>query len=197
MSTTAPRDHDAAELRALGISPTRSRVYLAIGSALYLGLAPVAPGTFGALVGVAVHVIAVMTLPPTIAWAVIFAALIAVSVANHVLTPWAERYFHSDDPKNFVLDEVAGYLVVPLLFPHGPLVPVAVSGFLLFRIFDIIKIPPARQIDRDLHGPWGILLDDIVSGAYAALALYAARAVDPGLGVHHLRALGLGGLAAL
>ena len=89
------------------------------------------------------------------------------------ITPWAVAYWKDEDPGNFVLDEVAGYLVVPILFRGGDLYQVALWGFLLFRVFDIVKIPPARQIDQNLHGPWGIVLDDLVSGAYAALALYA------------------------
>ena len=82
------------------------------------------------------------------------------------------KVLKNEDPGNFVLDEVAGYLVVPILFRGGQLWQVALCGFLLFRVFDIIKIPPARQIDQNMHGPWGIVLDDIISGAYAALALY-------------------------
>jgi phosphatidylglycerophosphatase A len=65
--------------------------------------------------------------------------------------------------------------MVPLLLPQGTLWQVGFWGFLLFRVFDIIKIPPARQIDRNMHGSWGILLDDLVSGAYAALVLYVYR----------------------
>jgi phosphatidylglycerophosphatase A len=151
-----------------------------VGSALGLGLSPVAPGSFGALLGVA-YTVAVFLLLPVAArpWAVaVFLVLIAI--ANHLLTPWAVAYWKDEDPRHFVLDEVAGYLVVPLLLPQGTLWQVAFWGFLLFRLFDVIKIPPARQIDRSMHGPWGILLDDIVSGAYAALALYGYRLLAGG-----------------
>ncbi len=161
----------------------RSRDLLcnAIGSAFGLGLSPIAPGSFGALVGVA-YAIGVFLLLPQAArpWAIAL-GLVLVSAANHVLTPWAVAYWKDEDPKHFVLDEVAGYLVVPLLMPQGSLWEVAFWGFLLFRIFDVVKIPPARQIDRDLHGSWGILLDDLVSGSYAALAIYAYRAFGSGL----------------
>ena len=51
---------------------------------------------------------------------------------------------------------------------YGTTLTTAVLGFLVFRIFDIIKLPGARYIDRNWHGAWGILLDDIVSGLYAA-----------------------------
>ena len=155
------------------MSRTRELVYVAIGSAFFLGLSPIAPGSFGALVGVAYHIGVALWLP--LAWQVpaLVAGLAVVIVANHVLTPWAVSYWKDEDPGNFVLDEVAGYLVVPILFRGSELYQVALWGFLLFRVFDIVKIPPARQIDQNMHGPWGIVLDDLISGAYAALALYA------------------------
>ena len=155
------------------MSSARERFNLAVASAFGLGLSPIAPGSFGALLGVAYHVAAVLALPPSFHVPALVVGLLITIVANHVLTPWAVAYWEDEDPRHFVLDEVAGYLVVPILFPRGDLVLVATLGFLLFRVFDVIKIPPARQIDRNLHGPWGIVLDDIISGAYAALALYA------------------------
>jgi phosphatidylglycerophosphatase A len=93
-------------------------------------------------------------------------------VLHCVLTPWAQSYWQEQDPKHFVLDEVAGYLLVPILFHQGQLWQIALSGYLCFRILDIIKVPPARQIDRKLHGAAGILLDDLVSAGYAVLILY-------------------------
>ncbi len=151
----------------------RNLVYLAIGSALGLGLSPVAPGTLGALLGVLIHLIAVSYLPAPFYIIVLIIALLLVSVANHLLTPWAREYWGSEDPRHFVLDEIAGYLMVPILFHQWAPWKVALGGFVLFRFFDIVKIPPARQIDRNMKNSWGILLDDLVSGAYAALVLYA------------------------
>lgn len=159
------------------MSRTRKFLYLAVGTSLGLGLSPIAPGSFGALLGVAYHIGVAELLPAPWQVPALALGLAAVVAANHVLTPWAVAYWKDEDPGHFVLDEVAGYLVVPILFRGGELFQVALWGFLLFRIFDIIKIPPARQIDRDLHGPWGIVLDDIVSGSYAALALYALAAL--------------------
>ncbi len=155
------------------MSRTREFIYLAIGTSFGLGLSPIAPGSFGALPGVAYHVALALYAPAS--WLVpgLVLGLAAVIAANHLLTPWAVKYWKDEDPGNFVLDEVAGYLVVPILFRGGELWQVALWGFLLFRVFDIIKIPPARQIDQNMHGSWGIVLDDIISGIYAALALYA------------------------
>ena len=154
------------------MSKLRRFFCLAIGTSFGLGLAPIAPGSFGALVGVAYHVGVVLWLDASWHVPMLVLGLALVAAANHFLTPWAVGYWNNDDPGNFVLDEVAGYLVVPILFRGGELWQVALVGFLLFRIFDIVKIPPAKQIDRDMHGSWGIILDDLVSGAYAALALY-------------------------
>src|SRR5262245_20068426 len=161
------------------MSRTRDFLYNAIGSALGLGLSPIAPGSFGALLGVA-YALVVFHFCPIAArpWA-IGLGLVGVSAANHFLTPWAVAYWKQEDPSHFVLDEIAGYLMVPLLLPQGTLWQVGFWGFLLFRVFDIVKIPPARQIDRNMHGSWGILLDDLVSGAYAALVLYVYRWLTP------------------
>ena len=154
------------------MSRTRELIYLAIGTSFGLGLSPIAPGSFGALVGVGYHVAIALYAPPSWLIPALVVGLVVVVAANHWLTPWAVSYWKNEDPGNFVLDEVAGYLVVPILFHGGELWQVALVGFLLFRIFDIIKIPPARQIDRNMHGSWGIVLDDIISGIYAAVAMY-------------------------
>ncbi|HNT27136.1 MAG TPA: phosphatidylglycerophosphatase A [bacterium] len=144
----------------------------------YLGLMPVAPGTFGALWGVGLHLAGWCFLPKDLLVPWLVAWLLLVSWQNHVLTPWAVEKWRGKarkegDPGQFILDEIAGYLVVPIVFQVDPFVA-AIYGFLLFRVLDIIKIQPARWIDRNLHGSWGILLDDLVSGAYAGLLLHIA-----------------------
>ena len=96
-------------------------------------------------------------------------------VANYLLTPWAEAYWQCKDPKHFVLDEVAGYLLIPILFPFGMLWPTVLYAFLMFRILDIIKVPPAWQIDKNFHGAAGIILDDIVSACYTVAVLYTLQ----------------------
>jgi len=149
------------------------RLRLMVASAFWLGLSPVAPGTCGALLGVLIHFAAFALLPPDLCTGVLVGTLLLVCAANHFLTPWAVAHWKSKDPSHFVLDEVAGYLVVPILFHHGRFWQVALWGFILFRVLDIVKIPPARQIDRELTGSWGIVLDDLVSGCYAVLGLYA------------------------
>jgi len=143
------------------------RIKLMLATAFGLGLAPVAPGTVATLFGVALHLAIVGCVPFVHQRLALIIALISVSIVHFWLTPWAQKRWQDSDPGNFVLDEVAGYLVVPILIQTGPLWFIATAGFFFFRIFDIIKIPPARQIDQQMHGGWGILLDDLVSGLYA------------------------------
>jgi len=140
---------------------------LMLASAFGLGLMPIAPGSFGALLGVAIHLTVVWLFPDKWQWTALAVCFAAVCMVHFLLTPWAQKHWNNSDPGQFVLDEVAGYMVVPLAVTTGPLCVIVSAGFLLFRVIDIIKIPPARQIDREWHGAWGILLDDIVSGLYA------------------------------
>jgi phosphatidylglycerophosphatase A len=150
----------------------RTVLKIAIGTGFGLGYFPIAPGSWAALLGVAFHVATALYVPDIWQTPLLIGAFLAVSAANHILTPWAETYWQCKDPGKFVLDEIAGYLIVPILFHHGRLWQVALWGFLFFRVFDVIKIPPARQIDRQMEGSWGILLDDVVSACYAVLAMY-------------------------
>lgn len=152
---------------------SKDKLFVFLGSAFGLGLLPVLPGTWGALLGVMIHVIAVLFLPNSLHHTIVLVvALVVVSAGNNLLTPWAVKFWNKKDPGNFVLDEVAGYLLVPILFHHGRLWQVALWGFLIFRVFDIIKLPIARQIDRKGTGAWAILLDDLISAVYTVLALY-------------------------
>lgn len=162
------------------MTPPLERIAVIVGSALGLGLSPVLPGTCGALLGVVIHVGVARLFPVHSHLMALTFAFLAVCAANHVLTGWAEAYWNEPDPRHFVLDEVAGYLFVPLLFREGELWKVVLWGFILFRIFDLFKlIPPARQVDRDLHGPWGVLLDDLVSAGYAALFMHFVHWFGP------------------
>lgn len=159
----------------------RNRLLMLLASAMGLGLSPVMPGTCGALLGVAIHGGIAMLFPEAWHHRLLMFAFLGVSAASVCLTPWAERYWAEKDPGRFVLDEVAGYLLVPLLFHNGPWLKTALWGFVLFRIFDIFKlIPPARLVDETVHGPWGVLLDDLISAGYAAIILYFVHWFGPG-----------------
>ena len=164
----------------------RISMKLAIGSGFGLGLSPIAPGTCATLLGVVIHVAAATLLPAPYFIPVLCAALFIVCVAHFALTPWAQDYWQREDPGHFVLDEIAGYLVVPILFQGTVLWQVALWGFLIERALDIIKIQPARYVDRNLAGGWGILLDDLIAGVYTVGCLYVLKLVGPQLGLESL-----------
>jgi phosphatidylglycerophosphatase A len=144
---------------------TRAAVFIATFG--YVGYAPVAPGTFGSAAGLAVFVllraIGVPWLEP-----VAIVALFAVGAwAGNV----AERYFGGIDPGPVVIDEVMGMLIT-LMF-----VPVswagALLGFLIFRVLDVFKPWPARQLEN-LHGGVGVMADDAMAAVYGNILMWLA-----------------------
>jgi phosphatidylglycerophosphatase A len=80
----------------------------------------------------------------------------------------AERHFGRTDPRQVVIDEVMGMLLTLFLNPVG--VRGAFAGFLIFRLFDVIKPYPANRLER-LHGGVGVMADDAMAAIYAHLAL--------------------------
>jgi len=134
------------------------------------GYFPIAPGTAGSLVGVAV-VVGLAQLPLHRAAAI--AVLAGASLALCALGIWAageaEEFFGRTDPGQVVVDEVVGQMLTFLLLPHVTWKWLA-GGFLLFRAFDIVKPFPARQAERIPRG-WGIMLDDVVAGLYGLAVL--------------------------
>ncbi len=149
---------------------------LAFVSFGFLGLSPFAPGTAGTLGGV------------LLAWLLgrtdsfLLGSIVTCAVLYVLARPlggWAERRAGRKDPGFFVVDEVIGYLVT-VLWVEGPSLFVLVLGFFVFRFFDVVKPPPARRMER-IGGGDGILLDDVVAGAYGFMLLAAGRFLLPGL----------------
>jgi phosphatidylglycerophosphatase A len=135
----------------------RDRALLAVATGLGSGCAPVAPGTAGSLVGLA------------LAWPYL-AATAAVSGLGVVAAGRAEALLGSKDPGRIVIDEIAGMLVTLIGVP--PTWPLLAAGFLLFRVFDILKPFPCRWAERRLPGGLGVMTDDLLAGAYACLVLH-------------------------
>ena len=139
------------------------------------GLSPVAPGTCGTLVAVALHLAVVSVLPRPLDMAVLGALFLLACGACLATAQWAAGHWGKEDPGHMVADEVAGYLLVPLLFQGSALWPTAVWGFVFFRALDIAKPPPIRQLDRKIPGGWGVLADDLGAGVLAAAILHLLR----------------------
>ena len=152
----------------------KDTLFLAITSGFGLGLIPGASGTYGALVGLAWHLVAFYAGWSANATRIWCLAGIALFLALHyLLTPWAQRYWNDSDPHHYILDEIPGYLVVPVLSIQATSLQIILLGFVLERICDIIKLPVARYFDRKVHTPTGVVMDDIIAGVYAAAMLSA------------------------
>jgi phosphatidylglycerophosphatase A len=147
-------------------------VRLLLSTSLGAGLLPKAPGTAGTVPPALLHAALALLLPPTRLVPLLAALFLASCAASLALAPWACRRFRSDDPPNFTADEAAGYFLLALFLPAGAS-PAggAAACFLLFRLFDVVKLPPARQADR-MGGTWGILLDDLAAALQGAAVLH-------------------------
>ncbi len=148
-----------------------NRFWLTVG---WVGYCPWAPGTFGSLVGLLLALAAYRGLPlPVAREGMIAAGLLLFCGVTLLYADGAEALFGRKDPPQVVSDEVAGMLLSVLLLPAlDPRWQAAAlgAGFLLFRLFDIVKPPPLRSLER-LPGGWGILLDDLGAGLMANAAL--------------------------
>jgi phosphatidylglycerophosphatase A len=128
------------------------------------GLTPVAPGTAGSLVGLA---LAWSTLDSPIAVRLLVA--IALIVSGIWICGESARRIAVHDHPGIVWDEIAGIYLALLVAP--PSIWAWALGFGLFRLFDIWKPWPIRDLDHRLKGGLGIMLDDLVAALYTALIL--------------------------
>lgn len=135
------------------------------------GTFPAASGTFGSIVALP-FAIAILQLPAPYSRLVL---LLAVTIVL-LLGVWASNRYcaieGSHDPGAIVIDEVAGQWLA-LIFAASDNPWHFFFGFLLFRFFDITKFWPANWAQSQLPGGWGVMMDDIVAGVWAAGFLYA------------------------
>jgi len=138
-----------------------------------LGRFPVAPGTAGSAVGVLIHLGLAGRSP---------LAQIATIVVIAAVGVWAAgvtaRQVGSPDPSVVIIDEVAGQMLTLALL--GPSLGVAVAGFFLFRVLDVIKPWPARRLEL-LPGGLGIMADDLLVAVYGQALLRVMMGVWPNL----------------
>jgi phosphatidylglycerophosphatase A len=140
-----------------------------IASGFGAGYAPVAPGTFGSLVGLILGAVLLRVWPPGLPLAALVATLFGL---------WAiSKIGGGDDPGWITIDEIAGQLLamLPLASP-SPLGLIAALA--LFRLLDITKPGPVGWVDRQ-HGPAGVMGDDVIAGLIAAGILWAVQQKYP------------------
>jgi phosphatidylglycerophosphatase A len=140
-------------------SPT---LFLAFGFGS--GLAPKAPGTFGTLAAIPLWLL-LCQLPLSLYWAVVvFSTIAGIYICGRASTKLAVH-----DHSGIVWDEFVG-LWIALAFIEPQLTSIIV-GFLLFRLFDILKPWPISWLDKQVGAGIGIMIDDIVAGFFAAIVL--------------------------
>lgn len=128
------------------------------------GLAPFAPGTFGTLAGLALYWLLAVVLPPL--------AIALLAIPAFFLGVWACERTGSDlgvqDHGSMVWDEIVAFLPLAALASSSLLLQAV--AFLLFRLFDVWKPYPIRRIEASVKGGMGVMVDDLMAGAYAYVA---------------------------
>lgn len=133
-----------------------------ITSFFYLGHSPFMPGTMGSLGGLILYFI-VRNNDILFAFSILFLFTLGVLFAGE-----AEKVYRRKDPAMIVIDEACGMLLALFFVPFS--LYSVILGFFLFRIFDILKPPPARRLEK-LTGSLGIMFDDIVAALYTNIIL--------------------------
>jgi phosphatidylglycerophosphatase A len=137
------------------------------------GLLPRAPGTWGSLVGLAA---AWWLLDLPWPWRILIVA--AVIAAGIWICGESARRLGRHDDQRIVFDEIAGVLLTALAVTEKSLVALALV-FVFFRVFDILKPWPIRDVDHSLKGGLGIMLDDLIAAAFAAVCVATIQIVLP------------------
>ena len=136
-----------------------------IGSGFYTGYFPVASGTVGSLAALIIYLIPgfekLYIIIPSIAIFTLYGIYLGNKFENK----------YGKDPAECTVDEVVGTWISLIALPKT--IGIIVTAFLLWRILDIIKPPPARNLEK-IKGGLGIMLDDVISGAYTLIIMHLA-----------------------
>jgi len=128
----------------------------------YSGFSPIVPGTVGSLVGLLIYLI------PGVENIYILGPLSIIFFFIGVFTSSRLEKQLGEDPSIVVIDEIVGMWISLFFLPKNPVI--YIGAFVLFRVFDIVKPSPARQVER-YKGGWGIMLDDVFAGIYANIVM--------------------------
>jgi len=141
------------------------KAVLRITTLLGIGNTPLCPGTASCVAAVLVFLLIKSPV-------VFFYVTLASTVISFALSGRAEKILKVKDCKRIVIDDFSGMLITFLFIPKR--IEFIVSGFFLFRMLDMLKIPPANEIEK-LKGSKGIVGDDVVAGIYSNLILQIVK----------------------
>ena len=141
-----------------------NQLIMALATGCYVGKIRWAPGTWGSLAALLPWLL-IKDLP----FASYLIVLIVVFVVGFFVCGSAEKILDSPDAGCIVIDEILGMFITLAFAPAHP--AAWALGFVLFRIFDILKPFPACWFDQNIHGGIGIMMDDVIAGLYAFACL--------------------------
>ena len=139
----------------------KNKFVLAVATLFGAGYVPLVPGTASCVAAFFIIVLIKSQL-----WLIVITVLSVISA--FLFSGRAENILGKKDAKEIVIDDFSGMLITCIFIPHD--IRFIVAGFFLFRMFDMLKIPPADRIEK-CAGALGIVGDDIIAGAYANIAL--------------------------
>jgi len=149
-------------LEVFGRAGWKGKTALILATWFGTGLMPWVPGTCGSVAAIPLVLVGRLGT----AWSL--SALTGIIVIALWSSHRAQELLGKEDPSEVVIDEAAGmavtFFLVPLSWTN------LILGFFIFRVFDVVKPWPARQMER-LHGGLGIVADDLMAGIYAHLAM--------------------------
>jgi phosphatidylglycerophosphatase A len=148
------------------------RIGVFIATCAYVGYAPVAPGTFGSAIGLAVFYVVRHQRSTTVE----VAAIVALAAVGLWSATEAEHHFGGIDPGPVVIDEVIGMLITLAFIPVN--MAGAIVAFLIFRFLDVVKPWPARRLEQ-LPGGFGVVLDDMMAGVYGNVMMWGLVSLLP------------------
>ncbi|BBD08332.1 phosphatidylglycerophosphatase A [Desulfovibrio ferrophilus] len=149
---------------------TSDRIATAFATLGPIGHLPAGPGTWGSAAALITAPFLFMPFSPVTRSII----LIALFVLGSLAATRAEVVLGKKDPGCVIIDEVLGQWLTLLPFSILPTWQI-LAGFIFFRLFDIAKPFPIRRSEKWLPAGWGVMIDDVVAGLYAAAALYGAR----------------------
>ena len=140
------------------------RAVLFVATGFFIGTVPFAPGTFGSLLGLPLcFLLSRLNFLQSLICILVF-ILFAIGIASA-----AEKIIKQKDPGQIVIDEIAGLMVALAGLPFN--LKTVLAGFIIFRVFDILKPFPIRILEKRVGGGSGIVLDDVLAGVYGNLII--------------------------
>ncbi len=142
------------------MNPTRNEIIFATG--FYTGFSPIAPGTVGSFLAFLIYLIPGFENLYFLIPVIIITFFYGVRICNRM------EYILGDDPSECTIDEFVGTWIAFMTLPKT--MPVLIIAFVIWRILDILKPPPANVFENFTHG-WGVMLDDVMSGFYTMVLM--------------------------